>query len=238
MKRVFVLYTLLSCLSIPNRSKAQFSLGVEGGYSLNFLITDMSNQYLTKSESASGYIIGTQLKYTISKRFHLVATVDYVKKNYAIKRTGIYSGLYENHTNNYAQLSSYCQFNIFTDNRIDLFFSLGIFSSYWASGRIKGASANILNIYDSFPGNGQISEFFYVENYSEKMRFNKIKDNRFEIGFITGLGVAYNKSKKYSIFSEIKLYRSFSDLQKKYMINQIPKYNLTNTITIGCMRKI
>jgi hypothetical protein len=213
---------------------AQFYGGLKGGYNQNYLHTDVSNRSFTKIQSEPGYNIGVIVKYHFKNWLSIQADPAIIQKNYSMTRTGIYTGIYQSYRNSYLQLPVTLQGSIQIKN-ITAFFNAGLYGAYWASGKVKGATPNILNINDSIGINGQIIESFRVISYSEKYQFDSRKDRRFEFGWLVGTGLGYTLNNKWDIFVEGRYYFSLSDQQKPYMINQLPKYNETLSVSLGIL---
>jgi hypothetical protein len=55
------------------------------------------------------------------------------------------------------------------------------------------------------------------------------------MGWLGGITTSYYFNKKYALFISGKFYQSFDDQQKQYMINQVPKFNQTVFISMGCL---
>ena len=51
---------------------------------------------------------------------------------------------------------------------------------------------------------------------------------------MAGIGIKYSAKRRYELFGEVRYYHGLSDLQKYYP-NQIPRYNETYAIQLGCM---
>jgi hypothetical protein len=192
----------------------------------------------TEKKPGSGYLVGLKLSYSVDEKLNLVLSSMAISKNYLINRTGKYAGLFQKHNNLYIQLPLYCQFNFKSSIKINYFITSGLYAGFWASGRINGATANILNLLDTILSNGQIVEYFKVEKFDEEYSFNKSRDDRFDWGLLFGTGISYKATSKFSFYSELKFYPSLNDQQKKYMINQRSKHNQTYSLSIGCLMKI
>jgi hypothetical protein len=74
-------------------------------------------------------------------------------------------------------------------------------------------------------------------NYNQPYEFNSTRDNRFEFGWLLGIGVSYD-AKMYKLFIEGRLTQSMTDQQKKYMINQVPRYNQTYILSVGWLWRL
>jgi hypothetical protein len=238
MKKLLNSFFGLLFFSTENIVEAQLSVGAEAGFSINLSSINISDLSYTKKSPGSGYLAGLKLNYSFNERLNFILSPMTISKNYFIERTGRYAGLFQKKTNQYIQLPAYCQFNFKSPSKINFFLNSGLYIGFWATGKIEGATANILNIIDSILTDDQVIESFKVEEYTEKYLFNKKRDNRIECGLLFGGGVSYKTTNKFSFYSELKVYQSLSDQQKKSMANQTSKYNQTYSLSLGCLMKI
>lgn len=214
---------------------AQMSAGLEGGYNKNYLSTNNANRAFTNYEPLSGFNLGASLQYKISNWFAIAVEPSYVQKNYSQQRSAFFSGVYENSYNNYIDMPVMAHF-IFGSHQLQGFINAGMYAGYWISGRVKGVSPNILDITPA--DNTSTNSVFDFENpysYSEKYNFDTKRDNRIEAGWIGGLGISYDVTSRYQVFAEGRMLYTFSDQQKNYMVNQVPRYNTTYEINAGVM---
>jgi len=224
-------------LLISFTSKAQFYLGIEAGGNKNYLITNNSAQSFTTYNSASGISIGIPVLYQFNEWFALQASPSYTQKNYQINRTGFFQGIYQKNTNGYIQLPIMGNFS-FGGEQLRGYANLGVYGAYWLSGNVKGTEPNILNPNDTAYSSSNPSSALnenYGYTYNEKYTFSSIKDNRLELGWVAGMGISYEVNSSYRFFIEGKYTGSFTDQQKKYQTNQVPRYNDTFGISIGCL---
>jgi len=217
-------------------SKAQILIGFEGGYNLNFVISDISNRVFEKKESRGGYQLGIKFKYDLSTRTSLLISPGLIQKNYGIRRTGRFEGVFTNYSNLYAQLPISFQFNLI-NKRTAFYLNSGIYLAYWVTASVEGTTPNTLDVFDTVT-NGQISEYFRIANYNDKYNFNSQRDNRIEFGLTGGFGVSYKLPGGFFPFLEIEIFQSLTDLQKKYMVQRISKYNQSYLFSFGCLKTL
>ncbi len=211
---------------------AQLSLGLEGGYNYNYLSKDLSGRWFSENDGQAGYTIGVPVLYQCNSWLMLCATPSFCKKNYLSKRTDTFAGIYEYHYNNYLQLPLTARY-VFKRKRFDVFLELGVYSAWWISGRIKGVAPNLFDLHDSAGANGQLVEYIRLDAYEMKYHFDTRKDNRFEWGWVTGIGGEYHLNAQYALFIEGRYTGSLSDRQKKYMKAQPPEHNHTFYLSAG-----
>lgn len=222
---------------IPNCLQAQWSVGLEGGSFTNYMITNTSSLPFTVTQPITGYAIGIPVCYRVNDWFSVLADPNVMKKNYKVVRTDFFQGVYETHNNTYLQLPLMANF-AFGPGRLKGFLNLGGYVGYWAAGKVSGSEPNILNpVDDAFFTSNPSSVFGENQSYSfsEKYSFDATRDNRFEAGWVLGIGVRYLVAARYNLFIEGREIQSLTDQQKNYMINQIPRYNRTFGLMVGCL---
>ncbi|MDQ1089675.1 porin family protein [Siphonobacter sp. SORGH_AS_1065] len=215
---------------------AQWSVGIEGGYNQNALYTNVGALSFTKYVPQNGFSVGIPVQYKVKDWFSIQADPQFIQKNYELKRTQFFEGIYQKNINSYVQLPLMGRFT-FGGEKLKGFLNLGGYASYWSMGRIKGVQANIFSDIESSSDTQEYDRYLELKNgysYNEPYTFDERKDNRLELGWLTGVGVSY-QYKKYQFFVEGRYYQSITDQQKNYMINQIPRYNQTYTAQIGCL---
>ncbi|MFT4156052.1 porin family protein [Parafilimonas sp.] len=231
-RRKELLCFLLLCTSFT--VKAQFRIGIEGGFNKNYLVTNNANRAFTNYKPLYGFSIGVPVQYEIADWFSIAADPSFIQKNYRLERSDFYAGVYQDNTNSYLQLPLMGHF-MFGGEKLKGFFNAGLFGGYWMSSHIKGRLANILDPVDDVTTSGSIFSYSNEYNYDEKYSFDKTKDNRFEAGWIGGAGISYQVTDRYQVFAEARYLYGFTDQQKKYETNQVPRYNSTAGINIGLL---
>jgi len=224
-------------LLVTSGLHAQLYMGIEAGVTNNFFVTNNAAQLSTNYNSALGMEVGLPLSYQCKKWFALQADLNYTQKNYKITRTGFYKGIYQNNTNSYIQLPILANFS-FGGSRIRGFMNIGLYGAYWMSSKVKGVEPNILNLIDTAVNATTVLNENSGYSYNEKYQFSNIKDNRFELGWLTGVGISYTLKSASRLFVEARFTSSLTDQQKQYQINQTPRYNDTYGISVGYLYKL
>nr|WP_084406942.1 porin family protein [Pedobacter panaciterrae] len=241
MKFKFALFAAFICLNaIPKRTLAQFEIGLSGGYNKNSLHTSAGYRSFTEYHARNGFELGIPVRYTVNEWLAVQAEPSYIQKNYELTRTHFFAGIYQKNINSYIQLPLLAHFS-FGGSKLRGFLNLGGYGAYWASSRIKGVMANVFNNGPTIPDGQQVYNFLQLNqayNYNEKYAFDNRRDRRMEFGLIGGTGIEYQLNGKYRFFVEGRYAYSLSDLQKNYMIDQIPRYNDTYIVQIGCLFNI
>ncbi len=186
----------------------------------NNLVTSTGYRPFSKYEDRGGFVAGVPLGYKITDWFSVYAELSAVQKNYRFTRTEFYPGpmsYYHNVRNTYMQLPVMARFS-FGGKNLRGFCALGGFVGFWAGSHIKGLNFDS----DDMP-----------YKYDEKFSFDKRRDNRVEAGLTAGAGLEYNLKNFCTFVVEGRFYYGLTDLQKNYMLQQIPRYNSTVVVQAG-----
>ena len=213
---------------------AQFSVGIEGGYNKNYLVTNNANRAFTNYKPLSSFTVGIPLQYKIADWFAIAADPTFLQKNYLQERSAFFAGVYQNNYNSYVQLPVMAHF-MFGGKRLKGFANAGVYGGYWMASTIKGVMPAILDNVDNNTSTSSIYDYNNSYSYNEKYSFDSRKDNRFEVGWVAGLGIGYDVTNKINVFAEGRLLYSFTDQQKKYETNQVPRYNTTYGANAGVL---
>ncbi len=213
--------------------QAQFSAGLDAGFNKNYLITNNANRAFTNYKPLNGFSIGVPVQYKLADWFAVAAEPSLIRKNYRQERSDFFTGVYQNTRNTYIQLPVMAHF-MFGGEKLKGFLNTGVYASYWASSHVNGVMPNILDVNDG-TGSSKIYDYENPYSFNEKYSFDKRKDNRFEAGWVAGLGLSYSVNERYEVFTEGRLLYGFTDQQKKYMTNQIPRYNTTYGLNAGVL---
>ena len=227
-----VIFILCSCCSIS--SFAQLSVGVEGGHNKNYLITNNANRAFTNYKPLSSFTVGIPVQYKITDWFAIAADPSFLQKNYLQERSAFFAGVYQNNYNGYVQLPVMAHF-MFGGNRLKGFLNAGMYAGYWLTATIKGVMPNILDNVDNSTATNSIYDYNNPYSYNEKYSFDSRKDNRLELGWVAGLGLTYDVTNRYSVFAEGRLLYGFTDQQKNYETNGVPRYNTTYGVNAGVL---
>lgn len=235
--KLFIFATLFFFNFIPLKTQAQLEVGISGGYNKNDLHTSTEYRAFTKYDATSGFELGVPLQYHLNEWLAVQVEPSYIQKNYEQSRSHFFEGIYQKNTNSYIQLPFMAHFS-FGGKQLKGFLNIGGYGAYWASGKIKGAVANVFDNGPEIPDDQDIDKYFQLNqayHYNEKYVFDDRRDRRLELGLLAGIGIEYSILNKYRLFVEGRYYYGLSDQQKNYMINQIPRYNDTYAVRIGCL---
>lgn len=215
---------------------SQISVGLEGGWDNNRLHTSTGYRSFSKYERVDGFSIGIPVQYQLFDWLSVQTGVTYIQKNYKWSRTHYFAGVYQKSTNNYLQIPLMAHLS-FGGSKLRGFVNAGGYAGYWISGKVKGVSFEPYNATDA-DKYGALNDY-QSYSYNEKYAFNSQKDRRIELGWLLGGGLSYLLCKKYQVFAEYRYQYALTDQQKNYMIaGQIPRYNETGIVQIGCLYKL
>lgn len=208
---------------VSGTASAQWHVGFSGGYTHNTITTSSSYQYDRNYSGAGASVFNATAGYQITDWFSVNADLGYIEKDYKFTRTIIPGDVNENATisNAYVQLPIYAGFS-FGGKRLRGFVNLGAYFNYWVSSHADGLTMSVVA-----PDNSNFHEF------NESVAFDSRRDNRFESGLMAGVGMQFAASKLVTVFAEGRYYHSLTDMQKQYMVKQVPRYNNTMAIMIG-----
>ena len=230
-KKTITMLSIAALLCV-SQLKAQLYVGVEAGANRNYLITNTSDRPFFEYQPSNGYSIGVPVRYEFPKLSWfggIQAVPSFVQKNYRMQRTGFYSPMYEQNTNSYLELPVMAQFrfggHIKKEQSLYGFLNLGGYAGYWLSSHVKGRTLS--------PMEGD-----NYQSYDEAYTFSSTKDNRLELGAVTGVGLQYMPNKKYVFSVEGRYTPALTDQQKPYMENQTPRYNDTWNILFSVQRQL
>lgn len=206
---------------------AQWKVGVQAGYTNNSLATESGYAYDRRYEALGGFMVSVPVQYEFVDWFALQADLSYMQKNYSLSRSGRYSDVHSDVRNGFMSLPVYAHFS-FGGTKLRGFLNAGAYVGYWMSSRIKGAQAQYFHDFVD-------TDDMASHHFNEKVPFDSRRDNRFDGGLSLGVGLKYRLSPQLWLMAEGRYYYGLTDLQKKYMLKQVHRYNETLTIQVGCM---
>lgn len=210
--------TFFLCLiSFPLCVKGQWKLGVTGGADYN--IYSINNHYMIDwhYKGAWGGSAGIMAQYDFNSWFGVRGDLNWAMKSHKQYRTGLLSNTNFRIENHYIQLPIMASFN-FGGEKIKGILNIGGYGAYWLSSYFNGKMANGIDYPSIVSG--------YFSNYTS-LEFVDKRDNRFDCGFVLGIGVDWNFSRHWGAQVEARCYYSTLSTQKDYMLIKDPKYNTT-----------
>lgn len=225
---------MMLLLAHATLSKAQtLYVGVESGVNSNQLYTNASNRFFTDYKSLTGVNVAGTATLNINNWLDLQLSPTFIQKNYELTRSGHYNGQFQEFHNSYWQLPAIAQFS-FGSRIVQGFLSVGAYSAYWSSAATKGKQPVIWNSGENTP-ESRYTIFNYNggQTYDEKYVFDGVKDNRWEFGWVAGVGIRWIPNAWSRVYIEYRRYSAQTDQQKDYMLNKVPRYNQTTGISLG-----
>ena len=213
MKRLITFIALV----LPSLAFAQWRVGVNGGATYNH--STISKHYMTDYQWKDrwGVTLGVMGQYDVNDWLGVRAELDWTQKNYRLTRQ-ILSNLDYKYVNNYLQLPVMASFS-FGDKQLRGFCNAGVYGGYWLTSGREGTDFN------------NSSEKVY--EFSEDIKFNSERDQRFDFGFVGGIGLEYRFCQRWAAQVEMRYYYSTVSTQKDYMRLSDPRYNSTLGVQAG-----
>lgn len=213
MKKLFIFLALM----LPTVAFAQWRVGVNAGADYNHYSINTQFQSDYQYKDRWGATLGIMGQYDFNDWLGVRAELDWTQKNYRMKRPVAGTTDYK-YINNYLQLPVMASFS-FGGEKIRGFFNGGIYTGYWLNSSRKGTD------YNSF------SNLHY--DFSEKVEFNKDRDQRWDFGFVGGAGLEYRFAKHWAAQVELRYYHSTVSVQKDYTGFKDKRYNSTLALQAG-----
>ena len=213
MKRLITFIALV----LPSLAFAQWRVGVNGGATYNH--STISKHYMTDYQWKDrwGVTLGVMGQYDVNDWLGVRAELDWTQKNYRLTRQ-IFSHLDYKYVNNYLQLPVMASFS-FGGKQLRGFCNAGVYGGYWLTSGREGTDFN------------NSSEKVY--EFSEDIKFNSERDQRFDFGFVGGIGLEYRFCQRWAAQVEMRYYYSTVSTQKDYMRLSDPRYNSTLGVQAG-----
>ena len=213
MKRLITFIALV----LPSLAFAQWRVGVNGGATYNH--STISKHYMTDYQWKDrwGVTLGVMGQYDVNDWLGVRAELDWTQKNYRLTRQ-ILSNLDYKYVNNYLQLPVMASFS-FGGTQLRGFCNAGVYGGYWLTSGREGTDFN------------NSSEKVY--EFSEDIKFNSERDQRFDFGFVGGIGLEYRFCQRWAAQVEMRYYYSTVSTQKDYMRLSDPRYNSTLGVQAG-----
>ena len=212
--KVFLLGAMLLMLTAV--AHAQWRVGATIGTSANHY--RMDRQYMSDYHINDrwGLTMGVTGQYDFTEWLGVRADFNWTQKNHRVLRDRI--PMDYKYVNNYLQLPVMASFS-FGGQKLRGFCNLGVYGGYWLSSNYSGVD------YNSFVGAP-----YDVKGHVD---FNSDRDQRWDCGFVGGLGVEYRFARHWGAQVEARYYYSTTSVQKQYMRVKDYRYNSTLALQAG-----
>ena len=216
MKKTFLL-TFFVVLVIG--TQAQWKVGGQFGATYN--IHNRGNEYAYDMRYAAFFGLngGVTGQYNFNDWFGLRVDASYMGRNWIMYRGGVLQGLVEQWKNNYLMMPVMANFSL-GGERVRGYANFGLYGGYWLNSKISGNELELLN------------ETYHYENLPYE--FNKISDNRFDMGYVYGIGIQWRIGKHIELHDDVMCFYSVCSTKKDYQAYfDNPRYNTTIVNQIG-----
>ncbi len=193
--------------------KAHIIFEFAGGVNDNSLSSNPEFGFFEDLRSENGVYFSGTISYSLNERFSLVGGIQFVKKNYEIRREPPFQSVFKEVRNDFLQIPIALELRFLQLKKITVSFQVGFFAGYWIQSHTEGSVPNAFNSTNSITENGEVIQHFSVSSYHEK-GFYKGSDNRFEIGTLLGLDLIYAIHSKYSMVLAFTYNHAFTPLSK------------------------
>ena len=198
-------------------ASAQWRVGLTGGAAYN--VFSMDKQYMADYEIDGrwGAALGVTGQYDFNSWLSVRAELNWTQKNHRRHRM-VVSSMDFKYRNDYLQLPVMASFS-FGGEKLRGFCNLGVYGGYWLCSHRSGSDNNF------FGG--------YTYHFSEKLDFNSDTDQRWDCGFVGGIGLEYRFAPHWAAQAELRYYYSTTSTTKQYMRVKDYRYNNTTTLQLG-----
>lgn len=217
----------LSVILLQLPATAQWRVGINAGVDYN--IYTRSNHYMVNWTygNGGGSTFGISGQYDIPKTkwLGIRADLSVISKNHS--KTVALNGTYDLKSyNKYLLLPIMASASINLWSKFNFFTNLGVYGGYWVKKRQKDEVPYGFNEYS-----------FFIEGVDNT--FVSERDQRFDIGFVGGVGLEYEISHKWTTLLELRSYYSTVSSVKEYMMGVKDfRYDTTIVLQLGLMYKL
>ena len=203
-------------LMLTTVAHAQWRVGATIGTTANHY--RMDRQYMSDYHINDrwGLTMGVTGQYDFTEWLGVRADFNWTQKNHRVLRDRI--PMDYKYVNNYLQLPVMASFS-FGGQKLRGFCNLGVYGGYWLSSNYSGVD------YSSFVGAS-----YDVKGHVD---FNSDRDQRWDCGFVGGMGVEYRFARHWGAQVEARYYYSTTSVQKQYMRVKDYRYNSTLALQAG-----
>ncbi|RZL15282.1 MAG: PorT family protein [Pedobacter sp.] len=239
MKFIKLLITLWLSMMYLSPATAQISIGLQGGYGQNKLESSLAYYAFAQYKPVNDYSFGIPLIYKFNSWMSIQTDLSIIRKSYKLERSGFLEGISQTTSNSYLQMPIMAHFS-FGGTRLKGFTNLGLYTAFWYKSKIKGVQSSIFYKDPSFDN---ILVDYHLDQsdaltYDERYAFDKLRDRRLEHGWVAGAGIAYVLPSFGQVLVEGRYYYSLTDMQKDYMVGQMPRYNQTYIVQVGLIKNL
>jgi len=215
MRKNFLLVIAMITM-LPLVAKGQWRVGVNVGADRNHYSVATNYQNDVKFQERWGFTMGVAGQYDVMDWLGVRAELDWTQKNYRRERI-IISDQSWNTQNNYLQLPVMASMS-FGGQKWRGFCNAGVYGGYWMNSYLKGSDTN------------SFTDLSY--NVNQKYEFIDEKDQRWDFGYVGGIGLEYRFAKKWAAQVEARYYYSVTSANKSNVVKD-NRYNSTLALQAG-----
>ena len=202
---------------LPITIHAQWRVGITGGPDYNNYSIDTHYMDNWHYEGARGFVTGIMGQYDFKEWIGARVELEWVQKNHRLYGSGDYlEDTNIERYNNYIQLPLMASLSA-GYKRWNVFLNIGGYGAWWMNKKTAGDLTGI-----------NYGKIRVIEHVTEDDSFCEESENRFDFGFVGGVGIEWQFYKDFGCQVEGRCYYSTASTQKNYMRIKDPKYN-TNT---------
>ena len=215
MKKFLTVFALM----LPTLVLAQWRIGANVGTSYNH--PTINKQYMTDLEYKDrwGVTFGVMGQYNFYDWLGVRAELDWTQKNYRQERVVMTNQEYK-YVNNYLLMPVMASFS-FGSEKWRGFCNVGVYGGYWLNSYCSGSDYNSVTKQDY--------------TFSGKVDFDKDQDQRWDCGFVGGLGLEYRFARKWGAQVEARYYYSTTSFRKEQPHFKDKRYHSTLGLQAGVM---
>ena len=213
------LFFTAAMLMAASSAMAQWRIGATVGAANNKLGIDTQYQYDWRYDSRWGVQFGVNGQYDFNDWFGVRAELDFQQRGYTMRRTEhLVSLINYKYRDNYLTLPVMASFS-FGGEKVRGFLNVGVYGGYWLNSHVKGSDVDI--DYDmEVPVDASVS-------------LDSRRDQRFDFGYVGGVGVEYRFAEHWAAQVEARYYYSVVSKKKQYQASKDYQYNNTLSLTGG-----
>ena len=201
-------FSFLICFAMP--ASAQWRIGATAGYGYNEYSVDRHYMVDYRYKGLWGVTAGIAGQYDIKEWLGVRAEVNWAEKGHRLYRSHTMKTVDNKTYNHYLQLPVMASFS-FGGSKVRGFCNAGIYGAYWLKSHYRGFDVNAVS-----------DRTYLVER---DLDFDDDRDQRWDCGFVGGLGVEYRFARRWSGQLEGRCYYSTTSTQKRYQRIRDPRYN-------------
>lgn len=211
-----ILATVIVALLSAASASAQWRAGLTMGAVSNSLDLDRQYQYDWRYKHRWGMDIGAVGQYDVKDWFGIRAELHWMQRGYSQHRTHYSAGTEYRYRNNYLVLPVMGSFS-FGGSKLRGFLNAGIYGGYWLTSNVEGAYVSKINGREDY-------------GIDQDTGFNSTRDQRWDFGYVGGIGIEYKVCPNIAAQLECRYYYSVTSTTKQYM--RVKDYRYNNTLGI------